>query len=454
MAKKFSIVFTLLFFCTLSSQAQFKKLIHKAKEKIEHALTKEDSSQTQQNKTPTEKPAETPKAAEEKQENEAHNPPPPKPIDFPHTGHTVKAMHAVFKPVIDGDLKKILDTPQGQYAITLARKKGFTGNDKEILRQMLDLKNYEKMQEIDQEVEKKFGKGRAKKPSSDASNKMNNPAWNGFSAPSLYFDVMIGRFDIWMTDHYIKTASKHDHTTMADAFGVNVVSITDVEHQKNYSVASVLGVQYSKVRSLDSLRSKNEKGLYGAAMILPIVKQRFLGVKGVKVKPGTSGMFGKYHTVSEKLVIPVQPVKDPTTGKPDNNLLAFHDILSDRDDALANDGKGNWDPSFKIIYEYYFTHDFDKYLPEGIKNMESTEVMSKGLCVGAAIKDENGNSAVFRITDVQTDQDIDSGQFQVPKDYPVMTDKELHKAIRKKMLNGAKRSMIKGLKEEVMGNHQ
>jgi hypothetical protein len=49
------------------------------------------------------------------------------------------------------------------------------------------------------------------------------------------------------------------------------------------------------------------------------------------------------------------------------------------------------------------------------------------------LKDENGNSAVWRLTDVQLNQDIDEGEFQVPADYPVMTKEQRKQAIRAKM---------------------
>jgi len=133
---------------------------------------------------------------------------------------------------------------------------------------------------------------------------------------------------------------------------------------------------------------------------------------------------------------------DPETHALSNSLLGLHDILADREDAVANDGQGQYNPSYRIIYEYYFTHDFDKYLPENLKNIETAAMREKGMCVGAAIEDENGNRAIYRITDVSTDQPIDKGQFQIPADYPVMTQDELKKAIRKKIGAGIFKGML------------
>lgn len=448
MRKSVLLALTALLF-SLSSQAQFRKLIDKAKEKaVEVVLgtAPADTASTVTGTAPaeasTEPQASTAEASTEppaSAEADASGPPPPTTIDFPTTGVTVRATHAVIAPVIDGDVARIVATPAGQYGISVAKEKGLRGTDVEIFKQLLDLKNARIMEEVDSMVELKFPEPEDRdEASSSPLQGNNNPAWGGISAPSLYFAVMVGSFDLVMTNHFIKTTLKHDHFTMAQAFGVNVVSISDLDKRMVYNIGSVLGVNYTSVKPFDtSSRSKS----YSASMVLPLIKKQYLGIKGLIVLPGAGGKFGEYNTTSEKLIIPVQPYTDPESHTVSNSLLALHDILSHRDDAAANDGKGHYDPSFKVIYEYYYTHDFDKYLPSRLRDLETAEMERKGMCVGAAIEDENGNRAIYRITDVSTDNQVDQGQFQIPADYPVMSDDELRKAIRKKL--GV--DMLKGL---------
>jgi|GEM_PF-3214156 len=461
MKKFLFLAFAALLFCC-SAQAQFKKLINKAKEKAVEAVigtptgdtassAPEASPASEEAPATAETNASSPAAAPDVKHSEASNAPPPPPpsIAFPKTGVTVKATHAVIAPVIDGDVQKIVATAPGQYGISLAKQKGLTGTDVAIFKQLLDPANFQILNEIDSMVALKFpdpDDADDADETSPGSMGNTNPAWGGISAPSLYFDIMVGRFDIWMTDHYIKTTMKHDHFTMADAFGVNAVGITDIDKRMVYSIGSVLGVNFTSVKALDTtLMSKD----YGASMVIPLIKKQYMGIKGVKEEPGAGGKFGEYNTVSEKIIIPVQPYVDPDSHYKSNSLLQLHDILANKEDAAANDGKGHYDPSYKIIYEYYFTHDFDKYLPAKLKTMETAAMQQKGMCVGAAIEDENGNRAIYRIIDVTTDQDIDKGAFQVPDDYPVMTNDELKKAIRKKM--GA--NLLKGLVQP-SGNSQ
>ena len=446
--KKVTLFACAVLFCSLSSQAQFRKLIDKAKEKAIESVIGTSAPDTASSvpgtsTTPAEPDARpeapAPETADASGESSDPAPKPPT-IDFPKTGVTVKATHAVIAPVIDGDVSKIVATPQGRYGISVAREKGLQGTDEEVFKQLLELKNAAIMQSVDSMVELKFPGSQEddEHPSSPVAGR-NNPAWGGISAPSLYFDVMVGSFDIWMTDHYIKTTMKNDHFTMSQAFGVNMAAITDLDKRMVYSIGSVLGVNFTSVKPLDSSGART--GDYGASLVMPLLKKQYLGLKGVKTEPGEGGKFGEYNTVSEKLIIPVQPYTDPETHALSNSLLGLHDILANRQDAAANDGQGQYNPSYRIIYEYYFTHDFDKYLPEKLRSMETAAMREKGMCVGAAIEDENGNRAIYRITDVSTDQQIDKGQFQIPADYPVMTHDELKKAIRKKI--GA--DMFKGM---------
>lgn len=436
---------------SFSGQAQFKKLINKAKEKaLESVIGVEstDSSSPSSTTPPdaADEPTEAQEAGDDSQASSRDpgqataTPQKPPEIVFPVTGVEVKATHAVIGPVIDGDVRKITATPQGQYGVSVAREKGLKGTDEAVFKQLLAPANYALLEVVDSLVKAKFpGGGQdAGEQAPGMAHEGANPAWGGISAPSLFFAVMMGDFDIWLTDHYIKSAMRHDRTTMADAFGVTGVTITDIDKRMRYVMGSVLGVNFTKVTALDTVEGRGD---FSASVVLPLVKQAYLGVQGVTIVPGEGGQFGPYHTVSEKLVIPVQPVVEPGDKYKSNALLFLHDILSNRQDAQANDGRGNYDPSYKVIYEYYYSHDFDKYIPSGLRQIETAAMKQRGMCVGAAIEDERGNRAVFRISDVTADQHVDKGQFQVPADYPVMTDEELQQAIRKKMGAG----LLKGL---------
>ncbi|MEO9021182.1 MAG: hypothetical protein ABI237_14285 [Ginsengibacter sp.] len=444
--RKIFLLLLSLFILSSPSEAQFSKLIKKAKEKVVHAVTGKDNakdsdtsdksqksagSQTQENTDDTSISSDDP---QHESENKTQA---PKPVVFPITGDTVNAMHAVFAPVIDGDIKKITDSPQGKYAISIARQKGLQGTDMEVFRQLLDPKNQALSEEISDEVKKKFPNEKNKKENVSGNF---NPANGGFSTPSLYFEVMIGAFDVWMTNRYIKWATKpSDHFTMAAAFGVNVIAITDLQTQMAYSIASVLGVNYTTVKSLDTVSQP-----YGPLAVMPFFKDQYQGIEGIKIEPGDPEKYGEFNCTTIKVTIPVRPYMDKELHEINKSLLSLHDILSGGDDMGANDGKGNWDPSYKIIYKGYFSHDIEKYLPEKMKEMVQNLKWKQGMGVGAAITDEKGNSADFRLIDITTDNKIDKGQFQVPADYPVMTQDELNTAIKKQF--SLKNLIRKGLK--------
>ncbi|HEY4288166.1 MAG TPA: hypothetical protein VGN00_13770 [Puia sp.] len=424
----------ILLFLFQTTNAQFGRLINKAKEKALEKVTGKKSDTT----------AASPKAVDTTSsyngtgpasggsqstdgdgsttsDKATHKYAPPAPIQFPHTGVTVKAIHATMASVIDGDIQRIAATPQGKYFFDQAREKGLKGSDVEIFRQALDQKNAALMEEIEKAEKEKF-------PSADndastrPASKMANPAWGGISAPSLYFEFMVGSFDTWITSRYVKTTLKHDHVTLADAFGANVTSVMDLDKHIIYAMASVLGVNYTKVDTIHNIYRT-----------LSMVKEEYLGIPGIKIEQGTAGKFGNYNTVSEKITIPVQPYTEKESGQKSDGLLRMHDILSNRQDAPGEDGQMHYSPGYKLVFEYYFTHDLDKYLPEGVKKIQTGALGTEGQCIGAALKDENGNSAVWRLIDVQTDQDIDEGEFQVPADYPIMTKEQRKQAIRARM---------------------
>ena len=418
-----------LLLISFHADAQFKKLLNKAKEKAIEAVTGEDNSSRPTGEQPaTDSPVqESPDdnaqpAAIHKQDNtqpaEQHQQ-----ITFPITGDTVTAMHAVFAPVIDGDIKRITDTPEGKYYITVARQKGLKGSDTDIFRQLMKPENAALAEDISEEVKKEYPQNKNKKENVSSNF---NPANGGFSTPSLYFEYMVGEFDMWMTNHYVKWATRNDHATMAQAFGVNVVAITDLQKRMAYSISSILGINYTMVKSLDTLDRP-----YGPLAVMPLFKDQYQGIEGIKIEEGTPEKFGEYNCSVVKIIIPVRPYMDRQTHKLNNSLLYLHDILSNRDDMAANNGKGNWDPSYRIIYKGYFSHDIEKYLPEKIREMVQHLKWKKGLGVGAAITDEKGNSADFRLIDITTDNKIDKGAFQIPDGYPVMTQEELNEAIKK-----------------------
>jgi hypothetical protein len=438
-------LFLLLILVILSqtTNAQFNKWINKAKEKALQKVSgkKSDTASAAASGGDTSASAEAQPAdgvsSGEKHKTEGGDKqhPAPKPIQFSHTGVTVKAIHATFAPVIDGDLQKIAATPQGKFFFDEARKKGLKGSDADIFRQAIDPKNQELMEEIEKAAKEKFptaddhsstagaspSGAPAEAPAARGSRK-ENPAWGGISAPSLYFEFMVGKFDTWITSRYVKTVMKHDHVTFADAFGANAASILDLDKHIGYAMVSVLGVNYTKVDTVHNI--------YGT---LAIIREDYLGIPGIKIEPGTAGKFGDYNTVSERITIPVMPYTEKESGRKSDGLLRMHDILSNRQDAPGEDGQMHYSPGYKLVFEYYFTHDLDKYLPKGLTALQTGALGKEGQCVGAALKDENGNSAVWRLIDVQTDQDIDEGEFQVPADYPVMTKEQRRDAIRAKM---------------------
>ncbi|HTI90403.1 MAG TPA: hypothetical protein VL727_07430 [Puia sp.] len=431
--RNLSLLAILLFLCQ-ATNAQFGKLINKAKEKALEKVTGKkpdttaagpkavDTTGSFNGGAPASDGSQSPDGDASSPSGKATNKyTPPAPIQFPHTGVTVKAIHATMASVIDGDIDRIASTPQGKFFFDQARQKGLKGSDVEIFRQAMNQKNAALMEEIEEAVKEKFPTADDDASAARAS-KMGNPAWGGVSAPSLYFEFMVGSFDTWITSRYVKTTLKHDHVTMADVFGANVTSIMDLDKHLIYAMASVLGVNYTKVDTIHNIYRT-----------LSMVKEEYLGIPGIKIEPGKAGKFGDYNTVSERITIPVQPYIEKESGKKSDGLLKMHDILSNRNDGPGEDGQMHYSPGYKLVFEYYFTHDLDKYLPESVKRIQTGVLGSEGQCIGAALKDENGNSAVWRLIDVQTNQDIDEGEFQVPADYPVMTKEQRRQAIRARM---------------------
>ncbi len=440
-----------LFLLSFQSNAQFKKLIKHAKEKAIEAVLGEDndSSQSEYPESATDssekgqsiEPAQQNATQQNTEKEDANKMPPteePKPIDFPKTGVMVTGIHGVFAPVLDGAAKKMAATPEGKYAFERARKKGLKGTNTEILNQLMETKNQKIAQEISEEVEARFPN---EKPERQNTMTGNNPAWGGVSDPSLYFYAMVGSFDVWITPHHLKFVMNHNHPTMADAFGVNAASITNFLTHKIYSIGSVLGVKFAKVMDLDSV-AHNMYGTYG------LIKDEYMGIPGIKIASGEAGKFGKYNTISEKIVIPVRPFVDPHTGRKSDDLLYLHDVLSGKQDLTSHP---HYDPSYTLTYEFFFTHDLDAYLSSLVKSNLNPGILGKeGICIGAKIMDENGNSANYRLINIQKDVKLDKGEFEVPEDYPVMTDEELKEAIKKhfSLKNMFKRAMKNGVSED------
>lgn len=446
-----------LFLFSFNSQAQFKKLLKKEEHKaIRNILGDTASEAASSGNTPSEsqnqaKPQQTDPVNHQHDEEVSQTPPKSKPIDFPVAGEEVSAMHGIYEWIVDtaAIANKIAETDQGKYAFDLAREKGLKGTNEQIFQQMLEPENQEIMEEIDTAVEKKFPQkktpkgyrtkewqnsawgGEATLPAGTPTPD-DNPAWGGISVPSLYFSTWGGDFSTWITDRYIKSElrSMHDgRPTIMGTYGLQAAEIIDLEKGMTYSIGSVFGVKFTKVGSLD-------KGESDSATFLLLhtigIAQKFWPVPGIKTEPGPSGMFGPYHTVSERLIIPVRPFTDPNTGKVSNALLVYHDALSGRDDAGPDPNHNHYDPSYKIIYQYYFTHDLDKELPSGFfERYKAAGFKTQGFCIGTKIEDEKGNAADYRLTHVQSGSSVDKGQFQIPEDYPVMTQAQINAAVKK-----------------------
>lgn len=462
-----------LFLIPLHSNAQFKKLLKKAEHKaLEKVMGNDDSDSdsapptAQPENTQTGTPSPSTAASNEQDKDEASKTAPkPKPIDFPVTGETVQSAHGTYEWIIDtaAIANKIAQTEQGKYAFELAREKGLKGTDEEIFQQMMKPQNQEIVEEIDAEVESKFpGKktpegfqqkewqnsawgGQAAIPSGNP-DPTNNPAWGGVSMPSLYFSTWGGDFDTWITNSYIKSELRTTHEgrpTIMGIYGLQAAEIMDIKNNIAYSIGSVLGVKFTTVSHFDS---QNDSAQFRILHTMGAA-QKSWPVPGIKTAPGTSGKFGPYHTVSEKLIIPVRPFTDPATGKESDALLVYHDALSGKQDARPGTHQDHYDPAYQIIYTYYFTHDLDGELPQGfLKQYQAAGLGNKGFCIGTKISDEQGNSADYRLTDFHSDVPIDKGQFQVPKDYPVMTQQQLNDAVKKQfsLKNIFKRAMRNG----------
>lgn len=215
---------------------------------------------------------------------------------------------------------------------------------------------------------------------------------------------------------------KHDHAILMDAFGGHAAAITDLEKRKVYAIGSVMGVNFAKVDSM--------KNSYGT---LALIKEEYLNIKGVKIEPGTVTRFGDYRVVSEKITLPVRPYTEKGTGEKSDGLLYLHHLISGRHDfGGGTEGQMHYQPSYKLVLEYYFTHDLDNTLPDLVTRDKPGMYGWEGVCVGAAMKDENGHTATWKLTNIQTGLQIDTGEFQLPAGYPVLTDEQLQEKIREK----------------------
>lgn len=465
---RFLLLIIAFVFFSFGAQAQFHKLLKKAEHAALQKVLGQDSATSGEPSVSTQE--QQPGANETDQEqsntNREDSPqqlPPPQPIDFPKTGETTEGTHCTYQWILDTAkiVQAISATEQGKYAFSLARQKGLNGTDEQLFQQLLKPENSKVMEDIEQEVEAKFPDktapaGYEKKQWSNGSwegegmipatnpDPGNNPAWGGVSIPSLYFSTWGGNASIWLTDRYIKDElmnNNGDMPTILALYGTQATEILDLEKMITYSIGSVLGVKFTTIQPMDG--SDNDSSGFRILHTIGVAKS-FWPVPGIKYEQGKAGKFGPYHTVSEKLVIPVQPFTDPATGKRSDALLIFHDVLSGRHDSGPEPDHHHYDPSYKIIYEYYFTHDIDKDLPAGLlARYNDLGLGDKGFCIGVKIEDEDGNSADYRLTSIEPGQKIDKGQFQVPSDYPVMTQAQLQEAIKKQfsLKNIFKRSL-------------
>ena len=125
-----------------------------------------------------------------------------------------------------------------------------------------------------------------------------------------------------------------------------------------------------------------------------------------------------------KIEVPVRP-KKKASGKDDHSLLYMHSLLTNKPQDHINK---NYNSQFKKVITLYYTHDLDNILPPAVVSSQNMTNVA-GYFVAATITDENGLGVTYKLQNIAVNQEIDTGEFQIPAHYPVMTMEEMSKKV-------------------------
>ncbi len=326
-------------------------------------------------------------------------------IVFPVTGKSISAALLEYGMDVENDVKKFAKTPDGKKAVQIARSKGMTGTDEEILLNLY--KNPLMMQEI-------YGNNEESDSDDDASAQSATPS------PALLMSIYLGSPVYTFTSDYIRADMTGN--PMANMFGASPVTIIDLKGKVSYSVINLMGLSAAIKSPVN--HSTNEIGFTDYFLKITNANDASVTKK--------TGKFGEYQCAIHSIEVPVKEGKD-ADGKPDHSLYKMHALLSGDPQAMLTDDKSiKYSPAYKLFIEACFTNDLDAKLPAQIDwNMERAQ-KNPGLMVAYILRDENGNEAIYKLKNVTLNQPVDEGQFQIPQGYDIVTQEEFDQKLKSK----------------------
>ena len=323
-------------------------------------------------------------------------------IEFPKTGKKVSSTRLIYG--VDYDF--VLKDPVGQMALKIARREGVTGTDAQVLNKTRA--NSQLLAKIWQEL------GQKKLPSS-SKNFQDRYAVSGF-----FESFALPGLTVEMTDNFIKTKTNTipglaSKGALGTALSIDVVEIVDLDKNTSNLVGSGRGVLFNV--------PKKDFAVENIFALADMTKKQ-LKEEGAKSEVTLNKEAFGYLCNIVKIEVPVRP-KKKASGKNNDSLLYMHSLLTNKSQDYINK---NYNSRFKNVITLYYTHDLDNILPPAVVSSQNMTNVA-GYFVAATITDENGLGVTYKLQNIAVNQEIDTGEFQIPAHYPVMTMEEMSKKV-------------------------
>jgi hypothetical protein len=248
-----------------------------------------------------------------------------------------------------------------------------------------------------------------------------------FQTASLFEAMVLASTSVLITDNYIKSTVKGIGATdqkpiFLVGFQIDGFGLVDIQNNTSKNVGTMLGVPYTMVDP-----DFNVNSIFNMAKI----GEQYIKKEGAKSEVVLNKKAFGYNCNIARVIAPVKPAKKGPNSTDDSSLW-FHCLLNNNFDDLLNK---NYNPKYQIVIELYYTHDLDKILPKSLISQKN-KLNVDGYFIGAIIRDEAGHGVTYNLQDIKLLQKIDSGEFQIPSGYPIMTQDELTNKVLEKMKNG------------------
>lgn len=407
----------IMFFIITTSTAQFgaftKKIKDKVNSKLETIITKKNESTTiaSPNTTETDTPNQEVVTNKKVIEKQNETIPAHKPIEFPKTGKFDVASKLTY--AVDYDF--FLQNSLGQKAIAIARREGLTGTNKEVF----------DTARMDSTMVKKIWEDlMSQQLPADAQEIQQK-----FQTASTFEAMVLASTTVLITEKYIKSTingigATNQRPLFLVGFDIDGFGLVDLQTNTSKNVGTLMGVPYTMIDP-----DFNVNSIFSMAKL----GEDYLKKEGAKSEVILNTKAFGYNCNVARVIAPVKPVKKGTNSTDDSSLW-FHCLLNGNFDDLL---RKNYNPKYQIVIELYFTHDLDNILPRSLKSQKN-KLNVDGFFIGAIVRDEAGHGVTYKLQEIKPLQKVDSGEFQIPAGYPIMTQDELTAKILDKMKNGAK----------------